>query len=391
MFRLSRFVVLAFACLAPSLAFAQASITGTVKDTSGAILPGVMVEAASDALIEKVRVAVTDATGQYRIVDLRPGSYALTFTLTGFNTVKREGIQLAGSFTATVNADLMVGTIEETVNVTGASPIVDVQSTQGERVMTKDVLDAIPAGRSHISIGVLIPGLSRASGQDVGGTNTLALSSMAIHGGRSTDQRVMIDGFTIRNIGSQGNLTNFIPDMGSSQEVAFDYASNSAEAVTSGVVINYIPKEGGNRFTGSFFGTAVNSDFQKSNYTPELAAQGLKAPNHMKFNEDINGSGGGPIAKDRLWFYSSVRWQNQQSYVAGLWNNLNAGDPTKWSYAPDLNNQAVFSLDQLSASVRTTMQASPRNKFNVYFEKQTRNYDNNSLSPAGSPESFSVW
>ena len=121
-------MLVALIALIPSAAYAQASITGVVRDASGAVLPGVTVEAASPALIEKVRSVVTDGTGQYRIVDLRPGTYTVTFTLPGFNTVKREGIELTGSFTATVNADLQVGALEETITVTGESPIVDVQS-----------------------------------------------------------------------------------------------------------------------------------------------------------------------------------------------------------------------------------------------------------------------
>ena len=169
MCRLSRLATFVVACLLPSLAFAQGSITGIVKDASGAVLPGVTVEAASDVLIEKARTALTDAAGQYRVVDLRPGTYAVTFTLPGFKTVRRDGIELAGSFTATVNAELVVGGVEETITVTGTSPIVDVQNTQRERVMTKDVLDTIPAGRSHFALGVLIPGITRG-GQDVGGT-----------------------------------------------------------------------------------------------------------------------------------------------------------------------------------------------------------------------------
>ena len=120
--------VLFVVAMAPSAAFAQASIAGTVRDSSGAVLPGVTVEAASPTLIEKVRTAVTDGTGQYKIENLRPGTYAVTFTLTGFSAVKREGIELAGSFAATVNAELKVGSVEETITVSGESPIVDVQS-----------------------------------------------------------------------------------------------------------------------------------------------------------------------------------------------------------------------------------------------------------------------
>jgi Carboxypeptidase regulatory-like domain len=380
--------VFAIFALFPAGAFAQASITGVAKDASGAVLPGVTVEASSPVLIEKVRTVVTDGAGQYRIIDLRPGVYTVTFALAGFAPVRREGIELAGSFTATVNADLKVGSLEETITVTGESAIVDVQNTLRERVMTKDVMDVIPAGRSHVSLGVLIPGMVRG-GQDVGGTNTLALIAMTIHGGRSEDQRLLIDGLTIRNIAGAGQTTNFIPDMGSAQEVAIDYGANSAEAITGGVTINYIPREGGNTFRGSFFGTVVNSDFQGSNYTQELADLGLRTPNSLKYAKDINPSGGGPIVRDKLWFYSTMRWQTQQTYVAGLWNNLNAGNPARWDYAPDYNDQAVFALEQYSVGMRLSWQLNPKNKFNAYYEHQTRDYDNVGLPTA--PESNQHW
>src|SRR6266542_3115111 len=136
--------VSAWICLLPAAVFAQAVITGVVRDTSGAVLPGVTVEATSPALIEKVRTAVSDGTGQYRIEDLRPGTYSVTFTLQGFNTYKREGIELTGSFTATVNADLKVGALAETITVTGETPVVDVQSARREVTLNTDVLKAIP-------------------------------------------------------------------------------------------------------------------------------------------------------------------------------------------------------------------------------------------------------
>src|SRR5688572_324339 len=134
--------------LAPSAAYAQASIAGIVRDSSGAVLPGVTVEAASPVLIEKARSAVTDTAGQYRIIDLRPGTYTVTFTLSGFSTVRRQGLELAGAFAATVHAELAVGSLEETITVTGESPIVDLQRSEQERVFTQEVLDSIPAGRS---------------------------------------------------------------------------------------------------------------------------------------------------------------------------------------------------------------------------------------------------
>src|SRR5688572_15380856 len=191
--------LLALACVlfSSAVAHAQASIAGQVKDTSGAVLPGVTVEAASPALTEKVRSVVSDGAGQYKIVDLRPGTYAVTFTLAGFSTLKREGVELSGSFAATVNAELRVGTLTETLTVTGESPIVDVQSTAQQRVIGSDTIAAIPSGRSYLNVAVLIPGLSatvpgRGTLMDVGGTNNLGVAFVSIHGNRSADSRVMI-------------------------------------------------------------------------------------------------------------------------------------------------------------------------------------------------------
>ena len=179
---------------------AQASIAGVVRDASGAVLPGVTVEAASPALIEKVRTVTTDGAGQYRIEQLRTGTYAVTFSLAGFSTVKRDGVELTGSFSATVNADLRVGTLEETVTVTGASPIVDVQSATKQRVIDADVLAAIPNGRTQFTAATLIPGMN-LNNQDVGGTNIINTTggSMTIHGSNGNDQRVMIDGLSTAN------------------------------------------------------------------------------------------------------------------------------------------------------------------------------------------------
>ena len=171
----------------PTLAKAQASISGVVKDASGAVLPGVTVEAASPALIEKIRQAVSDASGQYRIVDLRPGEYTVTFSLSGFTTVKREGITLRGSMTATVNADLRVGTVQETITVSAEAPLVDVQGVQQQRVLAKDVIDTLPTGRTTTNLAVLVPGMVLSTtfsgeSQDVGGNTGDVMQSVAIHG-----------------------------------------------------------------------------------------------------------------------------------------------------------------------------------------------------------------
>src|SRR5688572_15655214 len=181
--------------VAPTLAHAQqASITGVVRDTSGAVLPGVTVEASSPALIEKVRSVTTDGTGQYRIVDLRPGDYIVTFSLAGFSTVKRDGIELTGSFTATVNADLRVGSLEETIRVTGESPVVDVQSAKRQQVLPDELIQAIPTARVYHSLMGLIPGISLSGTSDVGGIGGPAVITFSMHGGRFSEGRLQLDG-----------------------------------------------------------------------------------------------------------------------------------------------------------------------------------------------------
>jgi hypothetical protein len=382
-----RVIVVALAALgavAPNV-FAQASITGVVRDPSGAVLPGVTVEAASPALIEKVRSVTTDGSGQYRIVDLRPGTYAVTFGLTGFSTVKREGIELTGSFTATVNAELRVGALEETITVTGASPTVDVQTTRQQRVMTAEVIESIPVGRSHLNTAVLIPGLvaqqpSRGAPMDVGGTNNLQNTYMQIHGGRDTDQRIMIDGVQIRNLGDAGRASNFVPDMGSTQELTIDYAAGSAEQMTAGLRINYVPKEGGNTFRGSVFATGVNSAFQGDNLTQDLQNRGLPQANAMKRAFDLNLAGGGPVVQDKLWYFASGRAQQNQNYVAGTAFNKNAGNLNAWTYEPDRSERVVFFVTQKSANGRLTWQANQKNKFSFYFENQGRIWDDNRIN-----------
>src|SRR5687767_12746026 len=177
-------------CL-PTLAWAQAAIAGEVRDTSGAVLPGVTVEASSPALIEKVRTAVTDGNGVYRIIDLRPGTYTVTFTLGGFSTVRRENVELQGTQTVTVGADLRVGALEETITVTGEALAVDTQSVTQQRVVSREVLDAIPTGGTVHNLAALIPGAvmsatgGSAGAQDVGGSTLAALQQVAIHGGRA--------------------------------------------------------------------------------------------------------------------------------------------------------------------------------------------------------------
>jgi hypothetical protein len=235
--------------LLPTLAFAQAAITGVVKDDSGGVLPGVTVEAASPVLIEKVRTVVTDETGQYRIVDLRPGTYSVTFALPGFSTVKRDGIELTGTFVATINADLKVGALEETITVTGETPVVDVQSVRTQTTVSKDVLSAIPTSRNATGITSLIPGMS--NNNDSGGINgTIGGGVGQIHGGRGNDSRTYSDGINTGWAGGSAGGGNQAGSTASAQEVVVNTSGGLGEAETSGVVLNVIPREGSNTYSG---------------------------------------------------------------------------------------------------------------------------------------------
>ena len=237
-----RVAVALVAILMPAVAYAQASITGVVRDTSGAVLPGVTVEAASPALIEKVRSSVTNDTGQFRIENLRPGAYSVTFTLGGFSTVRRDGVELQGSFSASINIEMRVGEIAETVTVTGESPIVDIQNTTQQRVLSHEIIDAIPTGRSDKNLATLIPGVSIAGGisQDVGGTQDQVSSQLVVHGSRGTDQRLTQNGVSLGITANGANTLIVATNLSAYQEVTIDTGAVSAELPTGGVRVNYI-------------------------------------------------------------------------------------------------------------------------------------------------------
>jgi len=375
----------------PAAALAQGAFAGVVKDASGAVLPGVTIEARSPALIEGARAVVSGSNGQYQVVDLRPGTYVLTFTLPGFSTVKREGLELSGARIVTIDVQLTVGGVQETVTVTGETPVVDVQSSTRQQVMSDEIIAALPAGRSHYDLAALVPGLvgqqfGRAGWQDVGGTNNLQIAAMTIHGGNFLDTTMAVNGLSSRNLLSTNWATNFVADTGTAAEWTIDYAGQGAEAASSGVMFNMIPKEGGNRFSGSVFATGANEHFQSNNYTDELKAAGLRSPSTLFRMYDINPSGGGPILQDKLWFYVSGRWQTNQTYIPGSVGNANAGDPTKWLWVADPSVRGKFNTTQNSGSFRLTYQANPKNKFFVSHEPQGRTWID--ATAVTSPESF---
>jgi len=365
--RLLRVIVLTSVALMPATVFAQASIVGTVRDASGAVLPGVTVEASSPALIEKARSVVTNGVGQYSIEDLRPGTYTVSFSLSGFTTIKREGVQLAGSFIATVNADLKVGGVAETITVSGEAPIVDVTSARNQQVISGQTVAEIPSSRQYSAFTHLIPAIN-VQANDFSGSNPALYSVFQIHGGRRNEGQVLVDGM---NGGYQGmGVSGYVPEVGNAQEVVFSLSGGLGEATTGGPQMNIIPKQGGNNFSGSFFISGTGDSFQGDNLTPEIEAQGLRATNSIKKLWDINPSGGGPIVRDKLWFFGTYRYQISRQNVASMWVNKNAGNPNSWVYEPVLTEQAVADGNWNNGSGRLTWQISPRNKFSAWTSVQ---------------------
>jgi hypothetical protein len=361
-------------CL-PAAAFAQGTIAGTVKDASGAVLPGVTVEASSPALIEQVRSVITDGTGQYRIVDLRPGPYVVTFTLPGFSTVRREGIELTGSFVAAVDAEMRVGALSETITVTGETPTVDVQSVTRQRVMDTEVIESIPTGRNTFALGVLVPGViaQNAGGtlvQDVGSARIDAALGLAIHGSRQSDQTILFNGVSTSAQASSGYATRTTFNPIAVQEVTFDYSAVNAEVGQGGVRINMIPKDGGNNFAGTFHVNFATPGMQGSNVSDELKQSGLGAPDRLRSNWDVNAGLGGPIRENRVWFYLSGRFQEASNYVAGIYENKNANNPALWTYEPDLTKQGYTGFEGNSGDLRLTWQASQKHKLGFAWTYQ---------------------
>ena len=352
----------------PTVTSAQtgAALTGVVTDTTGAVLPGVTVEARSPALIEQVRSAVTDETGRYRIVDLRPGTYSVTFSLPGFATVAREGIELSGSFIANVNAELRVGGLQETVTVSGETPLVDTQNSKTQETLQNEVISSIPTGRQYYSLTTLISALN-VQGNDVGGIQGPIFSVFQAHGGRRDEGQVHIEGLSM---GYQGlGVSFYVPDVGNAQEVNFTVTGGMGEATTGGPVMNIVPKVGGNEFHGTVFFNGASAGLQGSNYTQALRNVGLRAPNKLQKLWDLNGAFGGPVIKDRLWFYWTARYQGNRKYVP-LWRNKNAGDVTKWTYDPDYSHQALDDGTWKNTSMRVTWQISRRDKVNFWWDEQ---------------------
>ena len=334
--------------LLPTLVFAQGTLTGTVRDVSGAVMPGVTVEAASDVLIEKVRTVVTDASGQYRIIDLRPGTYTLTFSLDGFQTFRREGIELPSTVTLTIPAEMRVGNLQETITVTAETPIVDVQSVKREVVLQADFVAALPATRNYTAILQSIPALTVGIGTSAETTPTMQLFSA--RGGSTNEGRITVDGMTVAAAFNGGGVSSFTYNTSDAAEMTVNISGGLGENETGGPSLNMIPRSGGNAFRGSAFWSGAGDWSRSENIDDELRAIGITRGPALKRSWDVSGSYGGPIRRDRLWFYGTIRdFGSGQVIETGPLPNLFAGDPNQWGYAPDTSIEEVLNLQRRKA------------------------------------------
>jgi len=355
---------------APAPLFAQqlGTMAGVVKDASGAVLPGVTVEVTSPALIEKLRTAVTDGSGQYRIVNLPPGTYAATFTLTGFSTVKHDGVEVSVAVNAQVNAEMKVGAVAETITVTGEAPVVDIQSAAQTRSVTAQAFKELPSGGSWIQMAALVPAV-RASNTDVGGVlGDQTGAQVSAHGNNPGDGVSLIDGMRIGNMYISSNLTNMSLSPLLFDEVNVQMSGQLAETGTNGVIMNAIPRSGGNRFSGSLLANGSGPSLQASNLTDNLKARGVQtASSSLKTLYDLNGAFGGPIKQDKLWFYASSRYFTNEYYLASKYYPT---DVTAITRTNDLGRQAYAGTYTYDNNGRVTWAISEKQKFSTFYAYQ---------------------
>ena len=351
------FIALALLLALSTTARAQSGIAGVVRDTTGAVLPGVTVEVSSPVLIEKTRSATTDGLGQYKVIALPPGVYAVTFTLTGFQTSKREGLELPANFTANVNGEMRVGSLAETVTVSGQSPVVDIQSTEQTTTLPTSVIDAVPTGRTIMSIAQIIPGI-KLTAPDVGGSRSMQQTGISGHGMPNTQTVVQQDGMGYNSVVGDGAVQVY-SNTGMNEEMVYATTGANADVDAGGVRLNMIPKRGGNTFSGTFTLMGVNRAWQTGNLTEDLIRRGLRATGGIDKLYDVEGGVGGKIVRDKLWYYFSFR-------------KLRVDAPVADTFYPD-GRQGIDDQYQQSGQPRLTWQVTPKNQLTAFVDKISKN------------------
>ena len=377
----------------PVAVFAQSSFTGTVKDASGAVMPGVTVEAASPVLIEGTKADVTGANGQYRIVDLRPGTYVITFTLPGFKTVRQTGVELRVDFVGTVNATLEVGALEEAITVTGATPTVDVSSNAKVEVMTAEILEQVPTGRSIQALAQLVSGVS-LNVPDVGGSRAMQQTYMSTRGLTSANNIVTVDGLMVNGLDGDGAVQQYF-NQAMMEEMSYQTSGAGADVSPGGVRMNIVPRDGGNRFASTFFGAWTDKAWQGDNLTDDITARGLRNGPGVDRIYDFNLAVGGPIKKDKLWFFTSGRMWSVNAPVADTFV-----PPSGTSYRNGVAGCRSGTLDCetgiddqkiKSGLLRLTWQATSKHKFSVYYDEIDK-YRGHGMNAGDDPNTSSqIW
>lgn len=369
--------MLALVLWVPAAWAQQASgIAGVVRDSAGLAMPGVTVEAASPALIEKVRTVTTDGEGRYNIVDLRPGAYTVTFSLTGFSTVRREGISLGAGFVASVNITLAVGTLEETVTVLGGAPVVDTQSIRQQETLNLRELESLPSGSVGLqTLAYMTPGFASTQA-DVGGTRDTWSAQGAytfFHG--KTGTRASFDGFRNQYFIGAASGVGYISDSGTIEELQLETSGMGSEAGSGSTSLNIIPRSGSNLFKGGIDGYLSTAAMQGANIDDTLKAFGITSSSEVQRIYRLGAQLGGPIVKDKVWFFGAIaRWGSRVNQPGAFYNALQGksgipGTPTI-AFAPDTSRPAASFDWYRNHSLRTTWQASVKHRLAFFGDIQ---------------------
>jgi hypothetical protein len=390
--RLALGVVVVLAA-APATLRAQSAFTGTVRDSSGGVLPGVTVEATSPVLIEGTKADITGSDGSYRIVDLRPGTYTLTFSLSGFKTARFDAVELRTDFTATFNANMEVGALEESITVTGASPVVDVSSNAKVEVLTREVLDQVPTGRTIQAYAQLVSGVT-LNVPDVGGSRGMQQGYMSTRGLTSANNVVTVDGLMVNGLDGDGAVQQYF-NQAMVQEMSYQTSGAGADVSPGGVRMAIVSRDGGNQFNGSFFAGWTQGSWLANNLDDDLRARGLGAAGGIDRIYDFNVGVGGPIKRDKLWFFTSVRAWSVDAPIANTFYT-----PENLAYAAGYTacrtgaiscEQGVDDQSIESGLLRLTWQMSQNHKFSIYYDEINK-YRGHGMNPGDDPRTASqVW
>ena len=353
----------------PSLALAQGTLTGTVRDASGGVLPGVTAEATSPAIPGEVRTVVTDGAGIYRIINLSPGTYSLKFTLPGFNVAQRDGIVLGGGATLTIPIQMRVGDLQETITVTGETPVVDVQTVRRQVVLDAEVIQTLPGTRTVGSLLNATPGLEVNAGA-LNATPTMTF--FAARGGPINEGRMTVNGLTVAAAFNGGGVSSYILDSVNADETSVTVSGGMGESDTGGPVMNIVPRSGGNSFRGQAFVNNAGDWSRADNLDDELRAVGIEETPGIINAYDSSITYSGPIKRDRLWFLGSYRKLNTQTAVEGIVANANAGDLSRWDWVRDASLPARHSAGRTMYIGRAAAQITDKHRVNFSHEYQHR-------------------